>query len=68
MWGLDIACCKGVKDDGQVCPKRDACFRYTSKKGQIESWFMEAPFKENGECEHFMSNKARDEPRKPRKI
>jgi len=68
MWGIDIACCKGAKENGAICPKRDTCYRYTCKKGEIESWFMEAPFDENGECGHYMNVKARNEPRVKNKL
>jgi hypothetical protein len=43
----DITMCKGTD-----CPVKDACYRYTPKPSELQSYFLFPPFK-GGECEMF---------------
>lgn len=47
----DITKCSGKKDT-EICPLRNLCYRYTAKVSAWQSWFVEAPFKEN-KCREF---------------
>jgi hypothetical protein len=51
----DITMCEG-KDDNQVCPSRNKCYRTKAKKtDDRQSFFVRLPLiLEDGACEHFM--------------
>jgi hypothetical protein len=44
----DITMCSG-KD----CPKKHTCHRYLAKADRYQSFFVNPPIKESGECEHY---------------
>ena len=52
----DITKCTGEKD-GKVCPLRKTCYRFTAPTGTMQSFFREAPLKEDGTCDHFLGDK-----------
>lgn len=43
--------CTAVKD-GKECPQKDSCKRYLAKPSEYQSYFVEAPFEEEG-CKHY---------------
>jgi hypothetical protein len=43
----DITMCMG-----NDCPIKETCYRYKAKPNDYQSYFMEAPYK-NEECEHY---------------
>lgn len=47
-----------TKCSNKTCPKKDQCYRHTSKNSDWKSW---AYFKadENGKCEYFWDNSTR---------
>ena len=45
----DIAKC-----DNEKCPLKDACFRYTSKPDEYQTYFIEMKPKD-GKCEYFLA-------------
>jgi hypothetical protein len=51
----DITMCEG-KDDNQVCPSRNKCYRTKAKKtDDRQSFFVRLPLiLEDGACEHFL--------------
>ncbi len=52
----DITMCEGVNSSGATCPKRERCFRHTAEPcRQAQSFFVEAPFKADGTCRHYLA-------------
>ena len=48
----DITMCKG---DG--CPMKETCYRFTAKPSDLrQSYFMNAPIKEDNTCEYYWPN------------
>lgn len=45
----DYCKCKGVS-----CAQRDTCYRYTSRPGPRQSWFVTEPMEATGECEYLI--------------
>lgn len=43
----DITMC-----NGDNCPVKKKCYRYTAKPSEYQSYFIEAPFKD-GKCDHY---------------
>ena len=43
----DITMC-----NGNNCPVKKKCYRYTAKPSEYQSYFIEAPFKD-GKCDHY---------------
>lgn len=49
----DITMCTG--DD---CPMKDTCYRFTANANEfMQSYFMNAPIKEDKTCDHYWLNK-----------
>lgn len=45
----DITMCEGLE-----CPLKESCYRYTATPNEFrQSYFLEIPLKEDGECEHY---------------
>jgi hypothetical protein len=44
----DIAKCTG-----EGCPKKESCYRFTSKPSMRQSYFVKPPIEENGECKSY---------------
>lgn len=49
----DITMCNGDK-----CPLKFKCYRFTAPKSNRQSFFVEVPFK-NGLCDHYWDNSNR---------
>ena len=43
----DITMCKG-----NDCPLKETCYRYKAKPCEYQSYFMEAPYKDD-DCSHY---------------
>ena len=43
----DITMCVGI-----FCPLKETCYRYLASPNEYQSYFLEAPYK-NNECEHY---------------
>ena len=37
----------------EECPKKEKCFRYTSKSDEMQSFFVDVKPNEKGECEYY---------------
>lgn len=48
----DITMCPGTG-----CPLKDKCYRYTATPSELQSIFMEPPYKYGELCSHFWDNK-----------
>jgi hypothetical protein len=48
----DISMCSGLRNM-IVCPKVSTCYRRTAKPSDRQSWFMVAPFGDDGECDKY---------------
>lgn len=44
----DITMCTGEK-----CPLKQICYRYTAKPSRFQSYFVESPVDDDGECKYF---------------
>ena len=44
----DITMCKG-----NDCPLKENCYRYKAKPCEYQSYFMEAPYKDD-DCSHYL--------------
>ena len=44
----DISMCPGTD-----CPKKETCYRFMATPCDYQSYFVEAPIKEGGECDHY---------------
>lgn len=42
-----------TKCDGNNCPLKERCWRFISADSMIQSYFINPPIKDNGECDHF---------------
>ena len=43
-----------TKCHGDMCPKKDQCYRYTAVSSEYrQSYFVVPPLKSDGSCEHF---------------
>ena len=48
----DISMC-----NGEGCPRKETCYRFTAKPSEfMQSYFMNAPIKEDDECEYYWPN------------
>ena len=49
----DITMCTG-----EDCPMKDGCYRFTANANEfMQSYFMNAPIKEDNTCDHYWPNK-----------
>ena len=37
---------------GKFCPLKETCYRYLASPNEYQSYFLEAPYK-NNDCEHY---------------
>ena len=44
------------KCDGEGCPRKDSCYRYTATSSTWQSWFSAPPGCEDGLCPDYMPN------------
>lgn len=52
----DITMCEGLE-----CPLKESCYRYTATPNEFrQSYFLEIPLKEDGECEHYWESQVSD--------
>jgi hypothetical protein len=48
----DISKCKG-----EDCPMKETCYRFTANANEfMQSYFMNAPIKEDDSCEYYWDN------------
>ena len=48
----DITMCKG-----EDCPMKETCYRFTANANEfMQSYFMNAPIKEDKTCDHYWPN------------
>lgn len=45
-----------TKCNNEECPKKDTCYRYTSKPNEMQSFFVDMKPNEKGECEYYWEN------------
>ena len=45
------------KCSGEGCPRKETCYRFTAKPSEfMQSYFMNAPIKEDNTCEYYWPN------------
>ena len=47
--------------EGDNCPRKTTCIRFTSKASQWHTWFSKSPLKKDGTCEEYISDKKETE-------
>jgi hypothetical protein len=46
-----------TKCDGDGCPRKETCYRFTAEASELrQSYFMNAPIKEDNTCEYYWPN------------
>jgi len=48
-----------TKCNGDDCPLKESCYRYTSLDGERQSYLSDIPYK-GSDCEYFMDNGMRE--------